>query len=730
MNIRMMAYLLVIAIAVTSCADLTGFALDQAASERLDLRPLSFEEVAVAGGYTQGLFTDDDDGAWLTTGRLIQPINLADPESPDIAGPPERLPLYLSCMSRRAGVAWACDFEGLWRRDPAAVGDGIWQRAWRIADGAPVSADNSQNSFDYVRQIILPADRPELILLLTRGGLRVLEVDGMGVPVELAFVPRSTEQHWTIDIAYAQGRAYFLESWESTVTLRSLDLTDPATPTEAGIYQIDYDDAGLPSQALWDWMLRAEGQHIYLAGADRLVVIAAPAAMAPGIPLPPPQELGRLSLDTRPWNLLPDGDRLWLIERETVLDPPALRGIDVADRTQPRWLGAPVTLEPTYRIPEHYLVSNENHSPGIGLARAEEYLLLSDGPGGQLRSVDVRDPAAPRIVGQIDRLGDCQGTIHVAGWTYCSAADGLIPLADSEGRPVLAQTAGAARESLAYPAAVAIEDNVAWLDSETGRLRIYGIDPPALPILYAELELGDAYLLEVADHYLYVASGKAGQQHQADQLLVVDVHDLQRPTVVQELELPVEGVVSSAVGDGTLFLSSYDEGIVAYDLGMPSDPRLVGRYHGIPDIRPDIAWHAGSLVVFPHGSGRGTDVIILDASDPAQLRERSRFGFDDFHVVAQNNVIHAVDEVRGEIYVYVYRSDSAGVAVLNVNDPDNVRRVADFQVDSVTAITLDGDRVFVSSENAGVSIWERRVGELPPTVFLPFIPNAQTRFSP
>ncbi len=727
MSTRVLACLLVVAIALSAVASLAGPAQGQAVNQRPARTPPDYEEVEITGGYTHDLLSGEGGGTWLNTARTIQAIDLSDPAAPRIAGRPEHVTPGLIGLTRRAGVAWAYIADELWRRNPVQVSNGYWEQVWDLDEGMPVPAERPAQRFDYVRQIVLPADRPELVLLLTRGGLRVLDIQVADRPEELAYLPRSSEQHNTYEMVYARGRAYFLESGQGRVWIRSFDLSDPARPIEAEPYAVDYESFGLPATSAWAWLLRAEGERIYLAGRERLLLLEAPGATVSGAavsgshgsPLPAPRELGSMALDARPWSLLPDGQRLWLVSRPSVLDRSRLRGIDIADPASPRWLSPELTLEPTYRIPPHFSFTSVHHRPGIQMARVGEHLLLSDANGGQLRSVDVSDPAAPFLAGRLDRLGECWATVHVSGWTYCSSADGLIPLADGAGRPVQAQEPGTARESLALSAAVPVEGGVAWLDRETAQLRFYGIEPPALPMLQAALDLPRANHIDAAGSLVYIVIGKAGRQANTDHLLVIDVQDLRQPTIVQRVQLPIEGIVSSAFGDGMLYLSSYDQGILVYDLARPADPRFVSRYDPIPAIRTDIAWHAGSLLVFPNDSTRETSLIVLDTSDPSQLRERKRYALIDFTPVRESEIVFALDDTRGEIYVYVYRAIGPRIVVLDIADPDHIRLVASFEAYGVRDITLRGDRVFVASESLGVSIWERRGGQQPPSLYLP-----------
>lgn len=169
------------------------------------------------------------------------------------------------------------------------------------------------------------------------------------------------------------------------------------------------------------------------------------------------------------------------------------------------------------------------YGPTIAVELSGGYVYT--GSGAVLRVIDVSEPGAPRVVGEVALYDRVSG--------------------------------------------VAVTDGIAYVANETGGLRIVDVSAPSLPF---EVAVFDSYGSDVAvsGGYAYLAAGIEGLQ-------VIDVHDLSSPRLVAHLTFfddvgppsppsPSAADAIALAGD-IAYVGTAIRGLRVIDVSTPTSPK-------------------------------------------------------------------------------------------------------------------------------------------------------------
>ena len=166
-----------------------------------------------------------------------------------------------------------------------------------------------------------------------------------------------------------------------------------------------------------------------------------------------------------------------------------------------------------------------------------------------------------------------------------------------------------------------------------------------------------------------------------------------------------------------LYAATVSNGLVVFDVSQPGVPRLIGQYRrflgeGSPEnftnihnifLSPDASVVYAINHLFPEQpvseSAPGTDLRVIDVSDPTSPREAGRFFIDsDGGLVHDINVI----ELEGQLIAFLNYWD-AGLWILDVTDPSSIDVLGSIDWDGITShsgwpFAMDGKLYYAHAE--------------------------------
>lgn len=449
--------------------------------------------------------------------------------------------------------------------------------------------------------------------------------------------------------------------------LRAIDVADPARPRDAG---------GLA--------LRAAARRVAVRAGTAFVATAEGVAVVDvRVPAIPRTE-GWIDAGGAVADVAVDGARLVTVGAAGVLV------FDVADPARPRRLARLDT-------------------PGApsGVRLAGDMAFVADGHGG-LRAIDIADPAAPREYGSaivfsgargVDVMGDY---VLVAGGfnglqivkvaapaalvtvgTYASNTRGPVPAGEIQ-----------VRGDLAFVTRLGTDDGVYSVDIHVpDEPVVVGHYRPAGP----ELSVRGAYVL--GRYALVTTTGTPPR------LRIVDFTRPEAPREVGALPLPQADLWGVHGAGGYAFVASRRQGLIIFDVAVPSAPREKSRVT-LPGLTREV--RVAGRVAFVRTDGNPSGIVLVDVGDATRPVVRSTISVSDV------NDFRVAD---GRLYVL---GRSSRVSIFDVTRPDAPKQLAVQQV-TPAAFRLGtvGDRLFLINESGIVEAFDaadatavRRIGSL------------------
>ncbi|MBI2939849.1 MAG: hypothetical protein HYY04_05365 [Chloroflexi bacterium] len=613
------------------------------------------EFVGQIGGVTRAVAVAERNGvtyAYVGVGPRLVILDVSDPADPVLVGRSALLPGVVNGLAVDASHAYI------------AAGD----RGLRILEvGTNPASPTEVGFFDtsgWTSDVAVVGN----LAYLADGhlGLRILDVTNPAGPVE---VGAYDTPGWTAGLAVAGRYVYLADSATRNKdgqnvpgSLRVVDVSDPAHPTEVGSYGSSGDARGVD----------VVGSYAYLAdgrGGLRILDVTNPASPTP---------VSQTATQGDAWGVAVVGsyayvaDNWWGIRIVDVTNPASpvvvgsgasssaskeardvavagtyayvagyssgLRIVDVADPTRPAPVGSfgPAGYASAVAVADRNLsiaASNaglrivdvadpvgptevgsfDTSGDARDVALTGTYAYLADGWAG-LSVVDVADPTRPVLAGYHDTPGDISsvavggGRAYLAETPYWNGSQSLggglttVDITNPANPRELSflHTRGEVRDVAVAGSYVYIVESGYWTGSEgaPGGLRIVDVSNPASPVVAGSHDIGDAWGVAVAGPYAYVAAGSEG-------LLIVDVADPTRPTRIGSYR--TQGYAQGVTVVGTfVYLAASESGLRILDVADPTRPAEVG-YYDTPGRARSVAI-AGSDVYVADGEG---GVVIL-----------------------------------------------------------------------------------------------------------------------
>jgi len=295
------------------------------------------------------------------------------------------------------------------------------------------------------------------------------------------------------------------------------------------------------------------------------------------------------------------------------------------------------------------------------------------GSGSELMVIDLTDESAPEIVYSLDLSWLINDIVVESDLAYVAiAASGLLILDVSDPfQPVPVGHVPNPGQALG----VAVADGYAYVADHNEGLMVVDVTDPTQPLAVGSLDTpGSAYQVVAEDGYAYVADHAGG-------LHVIDVHDPSSPTLAATLE--TSGFAIDLVKEGPLlFIAEYRTGLTVVDVSDPAAPYLSGKIEddflrGARDIAlgGDMAY----LVLGPSG------LVAIDIGNPTNPMLVATMPNED---VDSRDVA-----VRGQsIFVL-----APNFKVLDIAKPVAPPVVASVPVIAVGGLALANDHAYVTS---------------------------------
>jgi hypothetical protein len=456
----------------------------------------------------------------------------------------------------------------------------------------------------------------------------------------------------------AGDRAYVLLRGQVAV----VDATDPASPRVAGVTD---DLPAYPTGRPLD--VTASGSYAYVSGegpwddADRLLggwlhVIDATDPSRP-------HTVGVVRLPNHGLRVDLEGDRAYVA---TGKDGVSI--VDVAVPDAAREIGAVTSALGT-------TVSVDGNR------------LFTAGTKG-FQVFDVRDPSAPRVLGQWD--GGVVDDIRAAG-------DRAYLLRAAQGYP---NEFGVQVVDVTDPAAIVAigsyrSDSAVRMDVREGTVFL-AAGSAGLCVVDAKrvrpARLFGAAHFSVSPRGVHVDGAYAYLAADTEGLRIVDVHDWAAPREVGAVDTPGSAAAVVVAGDYA-YVADAGGGLRIVDVRDPAAPREVGAWteapaHGVA-VEGTFAY-----VIGWRGAQEGSELSIIDASDPGAPRRVGR-------MPTASDSRSRVQVAGGYVFVFHGRN---GIAVVDVSDPSAPHDVTDLSVTSPTDFAVAAGHIFVAEPTIGLAI--------------------------
>ncbi len=366
--------------------------------------------------------------------------------------------------------------------------------------------------------------------------------------------------------------------------LELLSLESPAAPRRAGHVETSGEISSVA----------VAGNVICAAAAEEEPALWVIDAVDPGRP----RLTARIELPAEAYGLtMWQGHVFFMVEEE------GLRVVDVSRPDRPREVSR-LTLAASLGG------SNGEISIDSGFA------FVADGPNG-LFVIDVIDPAAPRLVGQLEDTDNARGVFATGGYAF--VADGGAGLAvvdvSTPARPRLA-----GRLATDGPAVRATVTGDIALVAQERELGIVDVAAPEAIRSIASIEV-PAYLTGVA------TAGTAAFAFDSvgSRLWSIGISPPESARVLEMADAPAAGHegLAVSVADGHAYVANGQQGLLIFDVRDPTDIDDVGVFDRVPALDVDVV--SGHADVAAGVAG----LQLVDVTDPSRPAVSGAYASDE-----------------------------------------------------------------------------------------------------
>lgn len=306
------------------------------------------------------------------------------------------------------------------------------------------------------------------------------------------------------------------------------------------------------------------------------------------------------------------------------------------------------------------------------------------GVGLRLNTVDISDPAHPKMLGVSQPLSDMLQDIVVSeNKAYIAAGAAGLVIADVSDptQPAILGT----WQSSGYAEGLALMGKYVYLADGSYGLRVIDVSNPVSPKeTGAALSVNYVYDAVASGNYIYAAAGESG-------LIVLDVKDPSQPVQVSQLEFS-GNAYEVALSGNNVFIADAWAGVQVVDISTPQKPVLVAT-------AATGGWSLGVAVfgkkLVSANGAQGSDVF--DISDPANpkllssyLKEKNESDTNVRRVFIDNDTAYVADTLNG-------------LRILDISHPKlYITQIGLFnQLSYARRLVLKGDYIYLAAGNEG-----------------------------
>jgi hypothetical protein len=207
------------------------------------------------------------------------------------------------------------------------------------------------------------------------------------------------------------------------------------------------------------------------------------------------------------------------------------------------------------------------------VAVADDVAIVTSSLGsdrGILRTVDVSDPGAPQLLGELTLDAVASGLAVVDSTAYVTLSGfglTIVDIAEPQSPRVVSTLAMSGT-----PYGIAVEGSIAYVTAGDEGLRVIDVTDPAAPVEVGSLTTG------IPMYRVAVAEGLAGIGAE-DNVLIADVADPASPALLATIPRPSLAIADVALDPPLLWFSTaeYRASLVALDISKPRVPLIAGE---------------------------------------------------------------------------------------------------------------------------------------------------------
>ncbi|MEN8007948.1 MAG: FlgD immunoglobulin-like domain containing protein [Candidatus Krumholzibacteriota bacterium] len=231
----------------------------------------------------------------------------------------------------------------------------------------------------------------------------------------------------------------------------------------------------------------------------------------------------------------------------------------------------------------------------------------------KLRSIDVSNPARPRIIGTLDMVESINEVCLEGNVAYIASSTGgliTIDLSNPSKPQILGQV-----DPLGGEFAVSVAGPVAYIGGNIGDLYTIDVSDPLNPQVLGSVSVGstELFAIDVSGDHAYIADVHTGVR-------AVDVSDPLNPQLVGTIALS-GNTTEVCVADQNLFVGNTHHGLLVYDLATPAAPAILGSLPTGEEIK-NLRVADG----FAYLANAWTGLQIVDVGNPASPRPVGLYG--------------------------------------------------------------------------------------------------------
>lgn len=319
--------------------------------------------------------------------------------------------------------------------------------------------------------------------------------------------------------------------------------------------------------------------------------------------------------------------------------------------------------------------------------------------GGELRVLDIQDPAAPVQIGQID-TGFGAPLISVEGDLAC-LLDGPRLRVLNVSNPRAPALVGVKDLVFVDPYPNSQELKVVaqrgFLIAENS-LRIIDLRNPSQPVEAGRLDDQGFRGLDVAGDRAYVT---VRGENDTGWLKVIDVSNAQTPVELGSLYFPDDSPYKVEVVGDHAYVRLYDTHLAIIDVRNPSSMVRVADYH--PNGSFDEIQVVGSYAYMLVRSDSEKSLHIVDLADPAHPARVGRYLYDP-GTVWRFGPLHVSGRHAFINYVSWTNTDDLRMEVVDILDPTRPVKAGEYDPEgSISGLAMVGNTLYTTSD-AGLTV--------------------------